>query len=208
MEQRCFVLDGTRCSGCKTCQLACQDYKDLEAGIAFRKVYEFEGGRWDDNGKGCYTPDVFAYYLSVSCNHCDSPACQKACSTTAISKDGNGLVRIDFDKCTNCGACLNACPYNAPVRDEVRNTVVKCDGCAARVEAGELPICVKACPQRALHFGTRADMQAAWPKAVPANVPPLPDKNLTSPNLLLIPSRKMLRKDVGDGQLVNLAEVS
>lgn len=207
MEQRCFVLDGKRCTGCKTCQLACQDYKDLEPGIAFRKVYEYEGGQWATNSKGCYTPDVFAYYLSVACNHCDSPACQKACSTTAISKDENGLVKIDFDKCTNCGACLSACPYNAPVRDEKRNTVVKCDGCAALIAEGQMPICVKACPQRALHFGGRSDMETAWPTAVPPNVPPLPDKSLTSPNLLLIPSHNMLRADVETGSLANLAEV-
>ena len=27
-----FFIDSSRCTGCKTCELACKDYKDLDAG--------------------------------------------------------------------------------------------------------------------------------------------------------------------------------
>ncbi|MEG1253924.1 MAG: dimethyl sulfoxide reductase subunit B, partial [Raoultibacter sp.] len=29
MTQYAFYFDGTRCTGCKTCEFACKDYKDL-----------------------------------------------------------------------------------------------------------------------------------------------------------------------------------
>ena len=40
MTHYAFHFDGSRCTGCKTCALACKDYHDLGVGTAFRKVYE------------------------------------------------------------------------------------------------------------------------------------------------------------------------
>lgn len=40
MTRYAFHFDGTRCTGCKTCEMACKDFKDLSVGTAFRKVYE------------------------------------------------------------------------------------------------------------------------------------------------------------------------
>ena len=52
MTQYGFFFDSTRCTGCRTCEMACKDYKDLSATIAFRKVYDYEGGAWSDVGDG------------------------------------------------------------------------------------------------------------------------------------------------------------
>ena len=30
----------------------------------------------------------------------------------ALSLDENGMRVVDWDKCTACGACVNACPRN------------------------------------------------------------------------------------------------
>ncbi len=38
--------------------------------------------------------------------------CQKACTYDAISIDGF-LAKIDYEKCNNCGACVDVCPTNA-----------------------------------------------------------------------------------------------
>ena len=74
MTQYGFYFDSTRCTGCKTCEMACKDYKDLPATIAFRKVYDYEGGSWTVAGDGVYTTDTFAYHVSLACNHCAMPA--------------------------------------------------------------------------------------------------------------------------------------
>ena len=34
MSQQAFYFDGTRCTGCKTCQMACKDYKNIDLGIS------------------------------------------------------------------------------------------------------------------------------------------------------------------------------
>ena len=44
MTQYAFYFDSTRCTGCRTCEMACKDYKDSSEGIHFRKVYDYEGG--------------------------------------------------------------------------------------------------------------------------------------------------------------------
>ena len=69
-----FFIDSSRCTGCKTCELACKDYKDLTPDVSFRRIYEYAGGDWlEDNG--VWQQNVFAYYLSIACNHCEDPAC-------------------------------------------------------------------------------------------------------------------------------------
>ena len=41
-----FFFDNTRCTGCKTCEMACKDYRDLGAEAVFRRVIDYEGGTW------------------------------------------------------------------------------------------------------------------------------------------------------------------
>lgn len=71
-----FFIDSSRCTGCKTCELACKDYKDLTPDVSFRRIYEYAGGDWQEDN-GVWHQNVFAYYLSISCNHCEDPACIK-----------------------------------------------------------------------------------------------------------------------------------
>ena len=75
------------------------DYKDLPVDVAYRKVYDFEGGSWQDVGDGAYTTTAFVYHISMSCNHCDNPACAQVCPTGAMHKDPEtGLVSVDETK--------------------------------------------------------------------------------------------------------------
>lgn len=43
MKQYGFYFDSDRCTGCKTCELACKDYKDLGTDVNFRRIYEYTG---------------------------------------------------------------------------------------------------------------------------------------------------------------------
>ncbi|MEG2533962.1 MAG: 4Fe-4S dicluster domain-containing protein, partial [Gordonibacter sp.] len=87
MTQYGFYFDSTRCTGCRTCEMACKDYTDLPETAAFRKVYDYEGGTWTPSSDGTYTSDTFAYHVSLACNHCDQPKCLAACPQGAIVKD-------------------------------------------------------------------------------------------------------------------------
>ena len=197
MTQYAFSFDGTRCTGCKTCSFACKDYYDLDKDVAYRKVYECTGGETKKDDAGYLTTSCFAYYVSVSCNHCDDPACAKVCPTGAMHKDADtGLVSVDAAKCIGCGYCHMACPYNAPKVDREKGHSVKCDGCSERVAAGEQPLCVRACPARALEFGPVDDMKK---KGEQAAIAPLPEPSYTKPNLYVKASEDA--KPAGDASV-------
>ncbi|CAH5994513.1 Anaerobic dimethyl sulfoxide reductase chain B [Klebsiella variicola] len=78
-----FFIDSARCTGCKTCELACKDYKNLTPEVSFRRIYEYAGGDWQEDN-GVWQQNVFAYYLSIACNHCEDPACTKVCPSGAM----------------------------------------------------------------------------------------------------------------------------
>ncbi|HAY7190930.1 TPA: dimethyl sulfoxide reductase subunit B, partial [Shigella sonnei] len=89
-----FFIDSSRCTGWKTCELACKDFKDLGPEVSFRRIYEYAGGDWQEDN-GVWHQNVFAYYLSISCNHCDDPACTKVCPSGAMHKREDGFVVVD-----------------------------------------------------------------------------------------------------------------
>lgn len=179
MGQKAFYYDNSRCTGCKTCEMGCKDFKDLSADIAFRRVFDYEGGSTSAGADGACTTDAFMYHLSIACNHCAKPACVEACPQGAVHKDDEtGLVLPDDEKCIGCGACATACPYGVPQIDPETSKMVKCDGCYDRVTAGKRPICIEACPLRALDFGELTDLSKEYsddgpiaPMAVSETVP-------------------------------------
>lgn len=203
MAQYGFHFNAQRCTGCKTCMLACKDFHDLPSAISFRQVYEYGGGAWSQNDRGLWTQDCFAYYLSVSCNHCSDPACTKVCPTGAMHKGEGGLVSVDRKKCIGCGYCALSCPYRAPKVDRSQGLSVKCDGCASRVLAGEKPVCVEACPLRALDFGEVSDLRGAFGDA--ADLAPLPPSDATQPNLAITLPRHAAR--AAEGSIENAREI-
>jgi tetrathionate reductase subunit B len=52
---------------------------------------------------------------------------------------------------------MAACPYNVRFISPRYNIVEKCDFCQRRVDQGQLPACVEACPTQAMVFGDLND---------------------------------------------------
>ena len=182
-----FYVDLQRCIGCRTCQVACKDRRDLQsAGPRPRRVDSFECGTY---------PDVSLFHLALSCNHCDEPACVAGCPTAALHKAGDGTVQYDADRCVVCRNCMTVCPYGAPQHDEDANLIAKCDACKALRDAGRNPVCVDACPMRAIEFGELDELRAAHGDDLTSELPVLPSADVTHPNMLLRPSAGALRED-------------
>lgn len=201
-KQYGFYIDTTRCTGCKTCMVACKDRSDLEVGINWRRVYEYGGGTYTENSDGSLEHSVFAYFASISCNHCSEPACTKACPTGAMHKRASdGFVHVDQSICIGCESCSRACPYDAPQIDASRKVMTKCDGCFDRVKEGLLPSCVDSCPMRAMDFGLIDELRAKYGDN--ADILPLPSSNITSPNLVV----KTNRLEQSGGTILNPNEL-
>ena len=65
-----FYFNSELCTGCKACMIACIDKHNLNKGVLWRRVLEYSGGEWLPVGDA-YEQNVFAYYVSLSCNHCE-----------------------------------------------------------------------------------------------------------------------------------------
>jgi len=112
-------------------------------------------------------PDVFVAYFVAACWHCANPECVTACPEDAISKrQEDGVVVVDQEKCLgkdNCDMCLQACPYEVPQFGAEQNAKMqKCNFCIDRLVEGKGPICVEACPMRALDAGPLDQLMAEY----------------------------------------------
>jgi anaerobic dimethyl sulfoxide reductase subunit B (iron-sulfur subunit) len=130
---------------------------------------------------------VAAYNLSVACHHCQVPVCGASCASDAIWKRPDGVVLIDASRCTRCRKCEADCPYGAIRWDGSASMVYKCDFCVDYLDSGLPPVCVSACPNRALDFGEYEDLKKKY-KGV-NQVFPLPDASLAKPALIIMPHR-------------------
>ena len=167
-----MVIDLTRCIGCHTCAVACKQANNVPEGIFWNRVLH-EGGQGLDTASGEF-PNCELSFLPVQCQHCENPACVKACPVGATYKDAEtGVVRQDYDKCIGCRMCMATCPYtgirsfnwdephyavdetlgDAAAPKHQKHTVEKCTFCYQRLSAGETPGCMVLCPGRARFYG-------------------------------------------------------
>ncbi|WP_019241130.1 4Fe-4S dicluster domain-containing protein [Bacillus massilioanorexius] len=140
-ERLGFQINMDRCIGCNACTISCKSFYNLEPSINRRFVNELSE-MLTGTQKRCY--------ISTACNHCDEPACAKACPTGAYTKLENGIVKHNQDRCIGCQMCGTACPYGVPQFDTVKKKMDKCSMCSDRLAEGEDTICVASCPMQAI----------------------------------------------------------
>ena len=75
-------------------------------------------------------------------------------------KTEEGPVIWRENKCMGCRYCMIACPFDIPKfeYDKAIPKIRKCDMCWDRLQEGEQPACVEACPARVMLFGKRSDL--------------------------------------------------
>jgi len=175
MKHLGFLVDVSKCLGCRACEVACKNYYRLGERQRYRRVQELE--RVTDSG-------VQLYYLSLACNHCESPECIRVCPNRTYHKRRDGIVVHDPGRCDGCCSCVKACPYGAPQFDEVSGKVDKCDLCLTRLNRGERPVCEEACNNGALQMVDLAELNEA---TVVKTVPGLANISLTRPAVRFFP---------------------
>ena len=180
-----FVIDVHRCIGCHTCSIACKVENNLPEGILWNRTLT-DGGEAMDTPSGVW-PNVRKDFYTVSCQHCENPACVKVCPVGATYKDPEtGVVRQDYDKCIGCRMCMAACPYtgvrsfnweepvsavgfamgDADAPAHQKHVVEKCTMCWHRLAKGLQPACMELCPGRARYWGDLNDPESEVAKLV------------------------------------------
>lgn len=128
-----LMIKPEKCLGCRTCELVCSM-----------------------NHYGVFNPrqgnvSVFSYEeamvsIPVMCMQCEDACCLNVCPVGAISRDPNGTVLMNHDKCIGCKMCMNACPLGNITFNRLAKEVHKCDLCDGD------PYCAKYCPTGAITF--------------------------------------------------------
>lgn len=157
-----FAVDVAKCNGCHNCQLACKEEHAGNDWAPYARSQPETGHFWlklKENVCGSI-PKVKIYYMPTLCNHCEKPACQAACPARAFERRDDGLLLLMPGKCTGCGACAEACPYEAIYHNEELGIYQKCTGCAHLLDNGYgQPRCVETCPTEALFFGEEEELE-------------------------------------------------
>ncbi|WP_368483008.1 DMSO/selenate family reductase complex B subunit [Bacillus sp. MRMR6] len=183
-----FYINQSLCQGCKACTVSCKDKNNTNVGINFRRVYSFEEGTYMQKSTGGIVQNVKAFHLSISCNHCVSPACVLNCPTGAIVKrKEDGVVTIDQDICAGAQLCVKACPYGAPQYDENKFKANKCNFCIDLQETGEDPVCVATCPMGAIEFGPIEELKKKYGEI--RQIKGMPSPTVTNPNIVITPHK-------------------
>lgn len=84
------------------------------------------------------------------CNQCG--VCIDICPSMAISRDRNGIVRIDKNQCVGCFMCVGFCPEEAMMYHDDYIEPFKCLACG---------LCSKKCPTGAIFIEEKAEEQVA-----------------------------------------------
>ena len=150
MTHYAIVTDLNRCVGCLACSVACKAVNNVPIGNFWNKTLRIGPNPIEEGGQ---FPDVYTYFLTVQCQHCENPECVAVCPTEASHVLEDGTVQIDKEKCIGCQFCAMACPYGVRYLNEEERVVEKCTLCEQRIAQGELPQCVTQCGGLARFFG-------------------------------------------------------
>ena len=173
MAGKFFLIDTTRCTACRGCQIACKQWNELPADSTkqfgtYQNPTDLNGNTYRLVRFSEYPAEQNSmawYFFSDACRHCLAPPCKK--KTDQILKDAimvNDYGAVIFTEKTKelkkaFKVVKQACPWSVPTWNEDKDQLVKCHMCHDRVDAGLLPSCVKACPTGALSFGEEADIK-------------------------------------------------
>lgn len=204
-KQLGFYVDMNRCTGCKACQVSCKTVNNLPLGVVWRRVAEVAGGEWVQDGDQFVPSNVFSYFVTAACMHCENALCTQVCPAAAITKRDDGVVIIDQSRCIGCRYCEWACPYGAPQFDADRGVMTKCHFCYELLDKGEKPACVDGCTYRALDFGDIDELRARHGDFDAPS--PLPDNSITHPSIVYSPTPNTLVHDSASGKVMNAEEL-
>ena len=174
MTEKIKLFDTSKCTGCRSCQLACKQWNQLAAKqtrntgtyqnppdlqpntylvMRFQEMEDSKGGvKW--------------FFRHHACMHCTDAACVKVCPSGALYYTDMKTVGLNRTICIACKECVTACPFEIPKYDDKTDKVYKCDMCESRIGNNMEPACAKACPTGALTWGDKDKlMKVAYKRA-------------------------------------------
>lgn len=172
---KAFLIDTSRCTACRGCQLACKEWHELEPNKTTQYGWGSHQNPQDLNPNN-YKLVRFSEHLDDGvvrwnffpdqCRHCVTPPCKDMADMVlegAVTQDTSTGAVVFTEKTKKLSAedfesVKESCPYDIPRRDEKTGEFRKCTMCFERISAGMPPACVRVCPTGAMNFGDRDDV--------------------------------------------------
>ncbi|WP_461209685.1 4Fe-4S dicluster domain-containing protein [Desulfocurvus sp. DL9XJH121] len=172
---KAFLIDTTRCTACRGCQVACKEWHNLPAVKTRQRgthqnppdlnPYNYKLVRFSEH---LIDGVVRWYFFPDQCRHCLAPPCMSVASdyvegAVIQDSDTGAVIYTDLSKRLSAEEfqeVRESCPYDIPRRDTASGLMSKCDMCIDRVKNDKLPMCVATCAMGAMNFGERDDMLA------------------------------------------------
>jgi formate dehydrogenase iron-sulfur subunit len=167
MSKYAMLIDETKCTGCRGCQVACKQWNDLPGEKtrntgSYTNPPNLSAKTWNliEYIEIASGNEIGFHFLKRACMHCEHPACASVCPVGALYKTAEGPVVYDDGKCIGCRYCMIACPFGIPTFDWNKGLldqalIRKCNFCVDRLSNGLTPACAKTCPSKAISFGER-----------------------------------------------------
>ncbi len=194
---KAIFVDLTRCTGCRGCQVACKQWKNLpgeetrntgshqnppDLSDKTIRLVRFTEAKVDGRLEWLFFPE--------QCRHCYTAPCKRVAdeySDGAIRHDpATGAVYLTPQAREISGrgavAVRKACPYDIPRSRKDGSGIFKCDLCFDRITNGMKPSCVLTCPADALVFGEDWEMVALAEKRLKEVRKQYPKAYLGDPN--------------------------
>jgi len=131
--QKTLTITPTRCTACRTCELACSFKHADKNGPGMTRIRAYMKGEPNN--------------MILTCFQCDDAACVRVCPVEALVRiEETDAIKVLEDRCIRCGACVSACPFGHMESGRFSSVAIKCDLCDGD------PACAAFCPTKCLEY--------------------------------------------------------
>lgn len=131
--EKTLIITPSRCTACRTCELACSFKHVGPRGLGISRIRAFMFGEGQNQ--------------VITCFQCDDAACATVCPVNALTRNElTAAIDVNEDRCIGCGLCSIACPFGHMNHDGDNRIAVKCDLCQGD------PACAAFCPTGTLEY--------------------------------------------------------
>jgi len=166
-----IVVNVEKCLACKSCEIACAVVHSKS------KVLEEAVAESPRPQRMVAVEAAGEFGVPIQCRHCEDGPCIEICPTGAIHRESpESPVTIDEDLCIGCKLCIVICPLGVLRIGQESRAVIKCDMCWERLEQGQQPACVEACPTGAIEMVSLAELTKSRRKTASKKLATQPKK--------------------------------